>query len=82
FWTPIDKEFTRDAFFSGTGGDHVFYDHLNTTASVDHYRDRGFKGLLETTHLLAQISRSTIWSGIGAVYADIRSPDGDAAQAL
>ena len=76
------KAFKRDAFFSGTGGDHIFYDHLTTTASVDHYRVRGFGGLLEKAHLLAQISRSTIWSGIGAVYADIRSTDGDAVQAL
>ncbi len=76
------KTLKRDTFFSGTGGDHVFYDHLSTTASVDYYRARGFRGLLKEMHLLAQISRSTIWSAVGAMYAEIRSNDGDAVQAL
>lgn len=80
--TSIQQRLKREAFFTGTGGDHVFYDHLNSAASVDHYRERGFRGLVGQMHLLAQLSRSTIWSGMEALYADIRTRDSDAMQAL
>lgn len=80
--TSVQNSTKRDAFFSGTGGDHLFYDHLTTTASVDHYRERGPQGLLKQMHLLAQISSSTIWSAIGAIYTDLKSHTGDPVEAL
>lgn len=80
--TSAQRNLKRDAFFTGTGGDHVFYDNLTSAASIDHFRDRGLRGLLGQMHLLAQISHSTIWSGMEAVYADIRARDSTAVQAL
>jgi len=63
----LTKRYGTQAFFTGTGGDHVFYDHITYDAAIDHYRSNGIIGLLSATHKLAQVSRATIWSGLGAV---------------
>jgi len=55
-----------DAFFTGTGGDHLFYDHLPAVAMVDHLRTGGgLAGAVGVAHGLAQLSKSTVWRVAG-----------------
>jgi asparagine synthase (glutamine-hydrolysing) len=66
----ILRSLSADAFATGTGGDHLFYDHLGADAAADYLHLHGpTVGVVRTAHQLAQISRSTIWDGLGAAAA-------------
>jgi asparagine synthase (glutamine-hydrolysing) len=66
----LAQRYRSDAFFTGTGGDHLFYDHVGALASIDHFRERGLPGLISISHQLAQLSTSTIWTALSAVARD------------
>lgn len=74
--SSIAKRYSIDAFFSGTGGDHIFYDPLRLSAISDYRRDHGFSpGFVTAAHQLAQASKETIWNAFGTAAADwIRGP--------
>lgn len=66
--TRISTEIGAEAFFTGTGGDHLFYDHLPGLALRDLLHHRGLTG--ETFGVaadLARIGRETVWSIAAAV---------------
>lgn len=53
------------AFFTGTGGDHLFYNGLPASAFCDHLRHHGLVGALGCATALAGLSQDTVW-GVGA----------------
>ncbi|MHA3790519.1 asparagine synthetase B family protein [Sphingomonas sp. YL-JM2C] len=53
-----------DAFFTGTGGDHLFHHNMTPAVLIDHFRAEGIRGLVQTAHSSAQICRTTIWDPI------------------
>lgn len=63
----LAQRYQSDAFFTGSGGDHLFYDHVDVTAAIDHFRALGIRGLVPVIHRLAQASSSTFWAGLHAV---------------
>ncbi|MDP3749277.1 MAG: asparagine synthase-related protein [Phenylobacterium sp.] len=67
----IAKEIGADAYFTGTAGDHIFYDYLQVNAGSDYLHDRApLGGAIGTAHQLAQVSKNTIWSVCGAALSD------------
>ena len=64
----------RQALFTGSGGDHVFFDNLGVLAACDyrrrHRRLADLPGLLRTVHGLAQVSRDTVWRAALLVVLD------------
>jgi asparagine synthase (glutamine-hydrolysing) len=63
-------EFARnsntDAFFTGTGGDHLFYAHLPVTAASDYIHHGGsLSGFLAAALDIARLSRNTVWTVLG-----------------
>lgn len=70
-----DEIITRhgtQSFWTGTGGDHLFYDNLRSIAAADymsHTRDP--VGVVRTAHALAQASDTTVWDGLGAAVKEI-----------
>ncbi|PJG47206.1 hypothetical protein CAF53_02340 [Sphingobium sp. LB126] len=59
-----------DAFFTGTGGDHLFYDFLRPDAIIDYYNLNGLRGIITGAHQLAQVTHSTFWSVISSLVRD------------
>lgn len=58
----IARRYNSEAFFTGTGGDHLFYDNLKAEAACDYLSHRkSIKGYLDTAVYLAQLSKSTVW---------------------
>ena len=54
-----------EAFFTGTGGDHLFHHNMTPAIVIDHYRADGLRGFFSAAHSSAQICRTTIWDPIG-----------------
>jgi asparagine synthase (glutamine-hydrolysing) len=68
------------AFFTGTGGDHLFYDHLGAEAAADCLRRQGpIPAFFGAAYRLAQLSGDTVWHVLGrAVSANLYSPSAEA----
>ncbi|MDB5076656.1 MAG: hypothetical protein JWO42_2835 [Chloroflexi bacterium] len=68
------------AYFSGTGGDHLFYDHLGAEAAADCLRRQGpTPRFFEAAYRLAQLSGETFWHVLAmSVRANLHSPRADA----
>jgi asparagine synthase (glutamine-hydrolysing) len=70
--TEIARTLDADAFFTGTGGDHIFYDYLQPEAGIDYLRLKApLSGALRTAHQLAQVSNNTIWNVCSATLGDL-----------
>lgn len=68
----VGRAFDADAFFTGTGGDHLFFDHLPVVAAADVLDFSGAREpFLRTVGALARLSRSTVWQVFGAVAQDL-----------
>lgn len=64
----ISKEVGATAFFTGTGGDHLFFDHLPGLAVRDLLHHRGpAPSVFSTAAAMARISGETVWSVAGAL---------------
>jgi asparagine synthase (glutamine-hydrolysing) len=59
--TRVARQTNCDAFFTGTGGDHVFHHSASSAIVFDYMRSEGITGLINFTHQVSQISRVTIW---------------------
>jgi asparagine synthase (glutamine-hydrolysing) len=65
------KRLSADAFFTGTGGDHLFFDHLKASAACDYRHHHGVTpDLIHVAHELARVSRDTVWNVLGVVAKD------------
>lgn len=57
-----------EAYFTGTGGDHLFYDNLQANAACDYlHNGGGLREGVEAAVSLAQLSRDTVWGVCGEV---------------
>lgn len=76
------REVGAEAFLTGTGGDHLFYDHLPIGAASDFRRDHGLVGLMEQMVRSAQLSKTTVWKALREVWTDYAGPRPSIAAAL
>ncbi|CAN7619586.1 asparagine synthase-related protein [Phenylobacterium sp. LjRoot164] len=68
-------EIGADAFFTGSGGDHLFAVAVGPEAVADHGQLLGLGGLGRRAHEIANLSQGTIWGVLGrAAAAAIRPP--------
>lgn len=59
----LARRFEAEAFFTGTGGDHLFYDHLPVTAAADYLHYGGpWRDFVGTAVAMAQLSQDTVWN--------------------
>jgi asparagine synthase (glutamine-hydrolysing) len=81
--TEVLTNLRAEAYFTGTGGDHLFYDHVPICAACDYRRIRGFDaGLIDVSLQLASLSKNTVWHVLGAVVGDIGKTRPDLTQLL
>lgn len=57
--------FDAPAFFTGTGGDHLFYNGLPASAFCDHLHHSGLRRALGCAAAIAGVAGDTVW-GVGA----------------
>ncbi len=64
--SEILRELEADGYFTGSGGDHLFFDGLTGGCAVDYLYGGGtWRGFLAVAHQLANLSKDTIWNVIG-----------------
>lgn len=51
-----------DAFFTGSGGDHLFAASVGAEVAADHLAIRGYRGLMRRAHEVANHSQDTVWN--------------------
>jgi asparagine synthase (glutamine-hydrolysing) len=74
----VTERYSADAFFTGTGGDHVFYAGLGLEAICDYWDDRApRRDLLGTAYRTALVSGGTVWGALTALVEHRRSPAAD-----
>lgn len=67
----IAEKLSAEAFFTGSGGDHLFFDNISTRAIADYRRQNGFDSkFVATAHELARLSKNTIWNAFGVAIKD------------
>lgn len=59
------REIGADAFFTGSGGDHLFAASLGAEAGADHLALLGPAGFMRRAHEIANLSQDTIWNVMG-----------------